>query len=68
MIEQSGLKGIRSGNTGTWHKQPLVVINNGEATGQEIVSFSENMTTKVNEKFGIELVPEVNIMYSKGSR
>jgi len=67
-IEQCGMKGLKSGNTGTWHNQPLVVINNGNATGQEIIAFSETIMKKVNEKFGIELVPEVNIMYSKGSR
>lgn len=68
LIEQCGLKGTRSGNTGTWHKQPLVLINHGEATGQEILTFSETISKKVNEKFGIKLVPEVNIMYSTGSR
>ena len=68
LVEQCGLKGIRAGNTGTWYKQPLVLINNGEATGQEILSFSETIMKKVDEKFGIRLVPEVNIMYSAGSR
>ncbi len=68
LIEQCGLKGTQSGNTATWHKQPLVLINRGGATGREILAFSETIVKRVWERFGIKLVPEVNIMYSTGSR
>jgi UDP-N-acetylmuramate dehydrogenase len=68
LIEQCGLKGIRSGNTGTWHKQPLVLVNHGRATGHEILAYSEKISQEAFERFGIRLVPEVNIMYSEGFR
>lgn len=59
LIEQSGLKGIRKGAVGTYPKQPLVIVNYGSAKGQEIVQFSNYIREKVNEKFSIELEPEV---------
>ena len=68
LIEKCGLKGITEGNTGTWHKQPLVVVNHGSATGREILSFAEKIRKSVDENFGIRLETEVNIMYSAGSR
>ncbi|MBN1116792.1 MAG: UDP-N-acetylmuramate dehydrogenase [Bacteroidales bacterium] len=59
LIEQSGLKGYKSGQVGTFEKQPLVIINYGNASGKEIVDFSKNIQKKVFDKFGVSLEPEV---------
>jgi UDP-N-acetylmuramate dehydrogenase len=59
LIENSGLKGFRKGNTGTYPLQPLVIVNYGGATGAEIAEFSMLVRTTVFEKFGIMLEPEV---------
>lgn len=59
LIEQCGLKGKRHGNVGVYEKQALVLVNYGEATGDEIALFAENIRTAVRERFGIELMPEV---------
>jgi UDP-N-acetylmuramate dehydrogenase len=62
LIEQSGWKGIRIGNVGTWPSQPLVIVNHGGATGQEILEFSNQILKSVEEQFGITLEREVNIV------
>ncbi len=62
LIESCGFKGKVVGNTGTWKNQALVLVNHGEATGQEVYSFSENIIAAVCQKFGITLEREVNIL------
>ncbi|MGY4385349.1 UDP-N-acetylmuramate dehydrogenase [Pedobacter sp. UYP24] len=62
LIEQCGFKGVISGNTGTWKHQALVLVNHGGATGTEVYSFSEQIISKVNAKFGVNLEREVNIL------
>ncbi|MCO4292637.1 UDP-N-acetylmuramate dehydrogenase [Solitalea sp. MAHUQ-68] len=61
LIEQCGWKGMVVGNTGTWKNQALVLVNHGEASGQEIYDFSEVIIQSVKEKFGVKLEREVNV-------
>lgn len=62
LIEACGFKGKVNGNTGTWKNQALVLVNHGNATGQEVYSFSEQIITAVCQKFGVTLEREVNIL------
>jgi len=62
LIEQAGWKGKRIGNVGTWPTQPLVIVNYGSATGQEILDFSEQIRNDVDKLFGIYLEREVNVV------
>lgn len=59
LIEQCGFKGRRHGNVGVYDKQALVLVNFGGATGDEIALVAESIRMAVNERFGIELMPEV---------
>lgn len=62
LIEKSGFKGVRVGKTGTYEKQALVIVNYGEASGEEIYNFSNEIKEEVFNKFEIELKTEVNIL------
>ena len=59
LIEQCGFKGKRHGDVGVYEKQALVLVNYGNATGDEIALVAESIRMAVKERFGIELVPEV---------
>ncbi|TAE38861.1 MAG: UDP-N-acetylmuramate dehydrogenase [Sphingobacteriales bacterium] len=62
LIEQCGWKGKVVGNTGTWKNQALVLVNYGNASGKEIYDFSTLIIQSVQQKFGITLEREVNII------
>jgi UDP-N-acetylmuramate dehydrogenase len=61
LIEQAGWKGRTVGRVGIHPKQALIVVNLGGATGAEIVDFAWELAGDVYRKFGVELIPEVNI-------
>ncbi len=62
MIEQCGWKGKTIGRAGVHARQALVLVNRGGAMGAEIVSLCDAIRHDVNERFGIDIHPEVNIV------
>lgn len=62
LIENACYKGVREGDVGTSPMQPLVIVNYGDATGNEIIEFAQRIQKRVKEMFGIELEMEVNIV------
>ncbi len=60
LIEQAGMKGIREGEVGIHKHHALVLVNYGNANGQDIKSFSLSVQEKVQNHFNILLQPEVN--------
>ncbi|MBU0999308.1 UDP-N-acetylmuramate dehydrogenase [Patescibacteria group bacterium] len=68
LVEQCGptdgisWKGYKSGNVGVYEKQSLVLVNYGKASGVEILDLVNKIIVSVREKFGLELMPEVNIV------
>ncbi len=62
LIDQAGWKGKRIGNTGCYEKQALVIVNHGGATGEEVWQHALRVKASVEGKFGIKLVPEVNVI------
>ncbi len=61
LIETVGWKGKRVGNVGSYAKQALVLVNFGEAKGEDVWAFAQEIIGSVEQKFAIRLVPEVNI-------
>lgn len=62
LIEQAGWKGHRRETHGVHDKQALVLVNYGGATGSEIWQLALDVQASVEEKFGIKLMPEVNVI------
>jgi UDP-N-acetylmuramate dehydrogenase len=61
LIDQCGFKGKRFGNVGIYANQALVLINYGNATGEQIKILSEQIQKTVKDTFAIDLTTEVHI-------
>lgn len=62
LIEQAGFKGKRFGDAGIHKNQALVLVNYGNATGQEILNVSKDIQETVFKTFGIHIEAEVNVI------
>jgi UDP-N-acetylmuramate dehydrogenase len=62
LIEQAGFKGKRFGDAGIHKNQALVLVNYGNATGQEILAVSRDIQDTVFNIFGIAIEAEVNVI------
>lgn len=62
LIEHAGFKGKRIGDAGVHTLQALVLVNYGNATGQEILNVSKAIQKTILEKYGIAIEAEVNII------
>lgn len=60
LIEQCGWKGKRQGGAQVYEKQPLVIVNTGNATAQDIITLAADITESIAQRFHITLHPEVN--------
>ena len=62
LIERAGFKGKRFGDAGIHKNQALVLVNYGNATGQDILNVSKDIQTTVLREFGIAIEAEVNVI------
>ena len=62
LIDKCGFKKINDKNVGVFKNQPLVVINLGNASGNEIINFAKRIKDSVFNEFDIELEEEVIVM------
>ncbi|MFV5703732.1 UDP-N-acetylmuramate dehydrogenase [Flavobacterium sp. XS2P12] len=62
LIEQAGFKGKRFGDAGIHKNQALVLVNYGNATGQEILNVSKDIQETIFKTFGIHIEAEVNVI------
>ena len=66
LIDQCHLKGFQIGGAAVHQQQALVLVNKGNATGQDVVKLAHHIRQTVADKFGVYLQPEVRFMGAKG--
>lgn len=62
LLDESGLRGFRIGGAQVSCKHPGFIINVGSATGEDVVSLMNYCKEVVNNKYGINLEEEWNIV------
>ena len=62
LIDNAGLKGYRKADAGVHKNQALVLVNYGNASGNEIINLAKVIQQKIKEKYGISIEPEVSIL------
>lgn len=60
LIDRAGMKGRRCGAARVYDKQPLLIVNEGNATAQDVKTLADEVNRAVRKKFLIDLRPEVN--------
>ena len=62
LIENAGLKGESFGNVSVCDKNALVLVNNGNATSEDIIKARDEIVRIIKDKFGIVLEQEPEII------
>lgn len=64
LLEQAGFKDFHDPETGmgTWPAQPLVLVNEEAKTTAQLVSFKQKIVSTVEQKFGITLEQEPELL------
>jgi len=62
LIERAGWKGYREGDAGVHRLQALVLVNYGQATGQELLALARRIQADIAERFGVALEIEPNLI------
>jgi len=62
LIEEANLKGISIGDAKVSEKHANFIINNGNATGEEITKLIEKIQTEVKKKYNVDLILEQEII------
>lgn len=58
LIDQCGWKGRNLGAAGVYPKQALVLVNNGGASGADVLALARAIQADVHERYGVMLDPE----------
>lgn len=62
LIDECNLKGYKIGGAQVSEKHAGFIINIGNASAKDIIDLIEYVKTKVYEKFGVEIKPEVRVI------
>lgn len=62
LIEKAGWKGFRDGDAGVHRLQALVLVNYGQASGQQLLALAQRIQADIAERFGVSLEIEPNVL------
>jgi UDP-N-acetylmuramate dehydrogenase len=62
LIDACGWKGRRHGRAAVWFRQPLVLVNTGDATAQDVLGLADAIHASVQARFGVALEREVQVL------
>lgn len=63
LIDRAGMKrGFGEGRVGLSTRHTLAIVNRGGATAAEVLAFAAEVTRRVEERFGVTLTPEPEIV------
>lgn len=62
LLDKAGWRGKARGGAAVHDNHALILVNSGNATGEDIMLLSQDMSNSILEKYGIVLEPEVRII------
>ena len=62
LIDQCGWKGHRDGDAGVAASHALVLVNQGQATGAQLLGLARRIADSVQARFGVAIEPEPRII------
>lgn len=62
MLEELGLKGYQMGGAQVSSKHAGFIVNNGNATARDVLNLIALIQQKANERFGVDLQPEIRVV------
>lgn len=65
LIDHCGWKSYREGDAGVYARQPLVLVNYGKASGEDIWELAMRIKESVKKKFWVDMEPEVCVVNGK---
>lgn len=62
LIERAGWKGFREGDAGVHRLQALVLVNYGQASGQQLLALAQRIQADIAQRFAVVLEIEPNVL------
>ena len=62
LLELAGWKGKQKGPVGMHKNQALILVNQGGASGEEVLAWAQTIQRDINDKYGIDLVIEPSVV------
>ena len=66
LIDQCKFKGVRRGGVICHKRQPLVLANAGQGTGEDLMALAREILSSVKQQFDVELENEVRLIGATG--
>jgi UDP-N-acetylmuramate dehydrogenase len=59
LLDKLGYKGLKQGGIGVWDKQPLILVNYGKGTTEEVNQLAKRIKEEIKKNTGIEIEEEI---------